>query len=918
MGAITILESAGPRLAKKITPSGIEPYDDAAYFTPSVVEISDIIDLQCQLSAIAENRRVCVVRGTPIGAAAAAAVVFEDGKDPVRNGRYLRRAEMFRDEPSSWLMLDVDGGDDQGMVDTALIRWVSEHLPAEFHNTTFVYQLSSSHGVKPGLRAHLWFWLETPMTSMDMREWGKAWNHTHGKVIDTAVFSPVQIHYTAAPEVDDPFGMFDLPRKRIDIVFGNKPAVALQAVIARVEPAIPGSDDDVDWSALERRPRMEDIDAEQAQKYLDLIPNTGEHEADYDRWLEVGMALHHQFGEDGLDIWRAWSSVSSKYDARDLERRWKSFRSKRAGTVTFATIIHLAGGKLVDTDSEDALCAALTDKINLCDSPSKLTGQVLKEVALARVNETLRIGLIESVKRAARVNLNMTLTLAQLKRDVRSFQRAESDEVDKLASNLELVLSDEALIEHFGKGAHLMVFGGNVWHYRDGRWGRVSDKGVIASYVLTTVTRLMGRGDQISKAMAAQLIDSSDRADRIGALVEAVTKVLLMKVTTSEEDPLGLADFTPKSAITGGDGKATPRSVMNVKNGELWFDIADGSTTFLPHDPDSRLYQQIATNYDENARCPRWDGMIKRVFAHANDDDDQIRHFYELLGYTVQENRSFGEAWVLWQSEGGTGKSTVMSIIGALIGQSSTVQCSLSALDKRGAGAHFEAGLVGKLLLIDDDFKAKECVPDDWVKKLTGAKMLTANPKFGGNFNFLCRTMVFILTNHWPSTRDISEGIRRRTNVFSGGSKIAEDDVEPGLMLDIIQTELPGILNHLIAGWVRLIKRGRLKMPAGCEEAKQKWLMSGSTVMRFVGEAMDVTKNPDDREKANDVYELYQDFCTQQEGLGHSMSRQKFYESLEDIGLRIQVGGARVKFLLGCQIKDEFRGRFEDFAAEFG
>lgn len=909
MGQITILESAGPRLAKRITIDGIEPYDDAAYFTPTVVDVADIAELSFHLNQIASNRRVCVIRGTPVDGVVAEKTTFEDGKQAVRNGRYLRRAELFRDEPCQWLMLDVDGGDNDGMVDVALQRWVSKHLPAEFHNTTFVYQLSSSYGVKPGLRAHLWFWLETPMTSAEMKAWGKAWNDAHGKVIDTAVFSPVQIHYTAEPEVDDPFGMYDLPSKRVDLVFGGKPSVTLAQKVntsANASNIIDTfDDDDAAWDVLSKAPRLEDIDAEQAQKYLGLIPNTGDHEADYDRWLEVGMALHHQFGEDGLDIWRAWSQQSSKHDDRDLERRWKSFRSSRSGTVTFATIIHMAGGRLPDHDSEDAICSALTEKINTCDSPSKLTGQVLKEVALARVNETLRIGLIETVKRAAKTNFDMILTLAQLKRDVRSFQRAESDEVDKLASNLELVLSDEALDEHFGKGAHLMVFGGNVWHYRDGRWGRVSDKGVIASYVLTTVTRLMGRGDQISKAMAAQLIDSSDRADRIGALVEAVTKVLLMKVTTSEEDPLGLAEFTP-------------RSVMNVRNGELWFDTKDGTATFLPHDPDSRLYQQIATNYDERARCPRWDSMIQRVFSHTDDADDQIRHFYELLGYTVQENRSFGESWVLWQSEGGTGKSTVMSIIGALIGQNSTIQCAMSVLDKRGAGAHFEASLVGKLFLIDDDYKAKACLPDDWMKKLTGAKMMTANPKFGGSFNFLCRTMVFILTNHWPSTRDISEGMRRRANVFAGGSKIAEDDIEPGLMLDIIQTELPGILNHLIAGWVRLIKRGRLKTPVGCEAAKESWLMSGSTVMRFVRESLDVTKDPRDREKANDVYELYQDFCTHLEGLGHSMSRQKFYESLEDIGIRIQVGGARVKFVIGCQIKDEFRGRFEDLVAEFG
>ena len=49
---------------------------------------------------------------------------------------------------------------------------------------------------------------------------------------------------------------------------------------------------------------------------------------DYDEWVKVGMALHHEYDGDaaGLAIWDTWSSKSDKYPGfRQLEGHWESF-----------------------------------------------------------------------------------------------------------------------------------------------------------------------------------------------------------------------------------------------------------------------------------------------------------------------------------------------------------------------------------------------------------------------------------------------------------------------------------------------------------------------------------------------------------------------------------------------------------------
>lgn len=64
----------------------------------------------------------------------------------------------------------------------------------------------------------------------------------------------------------------------------------------------------------------------------------------YEQWIRVGMALHHQFGDRGFDLWRRWSSTWKKYPgAKLLQTLWGSFKEEnREKKVTIATLIHYA------------------------------------------------------------------------------------------------------------------------------------------------------------------------------------------------------------------------------------------------------------------------------------------------------------------------------------------------------------------------------------------------------------------------------------------------------------------------------------------------------------------------------------------------------------------------------------------------
>jgi hypothetical protein len=68
--------------------------------------------------------------------------------------------------------------------------------------------------------------------------------------------------------------------------------------------------------------RLDDSDLDRAVKALHHISP----DCDYDQWIELGQALHTEFGENGLGPWMTWSMAGNKFaGTKDIEVHWKSF-----------------------------------------------------------------------------------------------------------------------------------------------------------------------------------------------------------------------------------------------------------------------------------------------------------------------------------------------------------------------------------------------------------------------------------------------------------------------------------------------------------------------------------------------------------------------------------------------------------------
>ena len=105
---------------------------------------------------------------------------------------------------------------------------------------------------------------------------------------------------------------------------------------AKGRPLVRSDDESLDIALNPQYPVG--LTIEQAKHYMQDLQGA----EDYDTWLRVGMALHHEFGrtpssDDALNLWAEWSSEAPNYKSfEDLRYRWNGFdqrTDRRAVTI---------------------------------------------------------------------------------------------------------------------------------------------------------------------------------------------------------------------------------------------------------------------------------------------------------------------------------------------------------------------------------------------------------------------------------------------------------------------------------------------------------------------------------------------------------------------------------------------------------
>ena len=225
----------------------VQTYDKAKWFSAHGAAVGSIHDLHRELCRLESDPHACIIRGE----AAPGTPMARTQRKKVENGG------AFAEVPRRWVMLDIDGGvplppgcsvlAEPEEAARVLLTVLAAHAP-ELEGVTAVVQFSASAGLdemaarepaetsgtrrdwsgvaKPGLRAHVWYWLREPLGEAELKRWRER-VQAAGLKLDATTLQTVQPHYCAAPVFDPPL-RDPLAGRRTVLVQGAEDAALLR------------------------------------------------------------------------------------------------------------------------------------------------------------------------------------------------------------------------------------------------------------------------------------------------------------------------------------------------------------------------------------------------------------------------------------------------------------------------------------------------------------------------------------------------------------------------------------------------------------------------------------------------------------------------------------------------------------------
>lgn len=249
--------------------------------------------------------------------------------------------------------------------------------------------------------------------------------------------------------------------------------------------------------------------------------------------------------------------------------------------------------------------------------------------------------------------------------------------------------------------------------------------------------------------------------------------------------------------------------------------------------------------YQADAKCPEWEKFIQTIFPET-DGHEGVQSFIKRLlgycctGYTARENL----LPIFWGATGANGKSTLIRILSAVLGDHYTGLAPRGLLMQRAGDQHPTelADLYGKRLVFSVETAEGKKLDSELIKYLTGGENVKARRMREDFWEFKPTHKFILCTNYEPRASANDSGLWRRILMIPFRVRFwkPEDDIkgDPALIQDPhvedrIMANLPGVLNWLIQGSIEYLRDG-LQPPECVMAATRKYRNSEDTLGMFI------------------------------------------------------------------------------------
>lgn len=321
--------------------------------------------------------------------------------------------------------------------------------------------------------------------------------------------------------------------------------------------------------------------------------------------------------------------------------------------------------------------------------------------------------------------------------------------------------------------------------------------------------------------------------------------------------------------------------LLNLQNGVL--DLRSGK--FLEHDSNLLLSKICNASYTPNVRCKRWEKFVDEVMEGSQE---KTHYLQKIIGYALTGDTKEETCYILYGRTTRNGKSTLVETIGYMMGGESGYALNMApetlALKKNNDSRQASpdiARLKGCRFLNASEPPKRMIFDVGLLKMLLGRDTITARFLQKNIFQFTPCFKLFMNTNFLPLITDDTLFSSGRLNVISFDRHFSEQEQDKSLKDLFREPEaMSGILNWCLEGLHAYFEEGATP-PEAVRIATEAYREISDKIGLFIGEVLD--PRPGHNMSAGKVYELYQDWCTDN-GYGKE-NKTNFFAELKSKGV---------------------------------
>ena len=315
---------------------------------------------------------------------------------------------------------------------------------------------------------------------------------------------------------------------------------------------------------------------------------------------------------------------------------------------------------------------------------------------------------------------------------------------------------------------------------------------------------------------------------------------------------------------------------INLINGTLFF----GKTghQFEKHTPDRFIRYVLDFDYNPDATAPLWQKHLDRSLPHT----DKQKYLAECLALPFYRGKI--EKAPIFFGQRDTGKSTTLDVYKRLIGDENMSTESLEALTRTDNNGGFSrARLDGKLINIASDVSAK--ISDDGMAKtLISREEVSAAFKYKNAFNMRNYARLIFAMNILPPQFFTDAALTKRAAIIEFDRQVTSKEKDVNFAERIIANELPGVLNWIIDGLIRLTAAERLDPPPCCAEAMERIRKESDPLYGWLEERQYHVGNST-HVALKDAYDDFKEYC--RENGNKEPSRKSLASRLRNAGYKL-------------------------------